>query len=196
MSGTFSPTGQGFTSVTAPLVNSGLPTRPNLSISAATTSAAGSMSAADKTALDALVAGRSLVLGTETQITSNTNFALTTTYSDIMSITVTPPDATNALDICAYLSGWDWDTPPVGDIRILYQLYDSTASVEIGGALTGQSDGPNTISFFLPASAVPPSTASRTYKLRAATTVSTGTVRILGTATRPSRLYVRRTALY
>ncbi len=56
MSGTFSTSGQSITNVVAPLRNTGLPTRPNLSIDAATTSAAGSLSAADYVALQALIA--------------------------------------------------------------------------------------------------------------------------------------------
>ncbi len=49
--GIFSPPGQSFTSVAAPLVNGGTPNRPNLSVSAASGAAAGSMSAADYTLL-------------------------------------------------------------------------------------------------------------------------------------------------
>jgi len=56
--------GTGVTSVTgaAPITVAGTATAPEVQISAATTSAAGSMSAADKTKLDALVAGTSAPL--------------------------------------------------------------------------------------------------------------------------------------
>ena len=50
-------TGVSQVDVTAPITKTGTSTQPNIGISAATTSAAGSMSAADKTKLDALVPG-------------------------------------------------------------------------------------------------------------------------------------------
>jgi hypothetical protein len=67
---------------TAPIVSSG-GTAPAISISAATTSAAGSMSAADKTKLDGIAAGAQVNVATDLSYTAGTRLLESSTGADV-----------------------------------------------------------------------------------------------------------------
>lgn len=86
--------GGGVTSVsgTAPVVSSG-GTTPAISITAATTSAAGSMSAADKTKLDGIQAGAQVNVGTDLSYTASTRLLASSTGVDATLPLFTSTDA-------------------------------------------------------------------------------------------------------
>ena len=77
---------------TAPIVSSG-GTTPAISITAATTSAAGSMSSADKTKLDGIAAGAQVNVGTDLTYTASTRSLESSTGSDVTLPTFTSTDA-------------------------------------------------------------------------------------------------------
>ncbi len=76
---------------TAPIASSG-GTTPAISISAATTGAAGSMSSADKTKLDGIEAGAQVNVGTDLSYTASSRLLASSTGAD-----VTLPEATSTL---------------------------------------------------------------------------------------------------
>ena len=126
---------------TAPIISSG-GTAPAISISAATTSAAGSMSSADKTKLDGIATGATANAGTVTSVAATVPTGLTITGSPIISSGTLAISYTSgyAIPTTAKQTEWDtaftdrnkWDGGATG-------LVASTGRTSLGGTTLGSN---------------------------------------------------------
>ena len=126
---------------TAPIVSSG-GTTPAISITAATTAAAGSMSAADKTKLDGIATGATANTGTVTSVAITVPTGLTVTGSPITTSGTLAVTLTAGYSIPTTASQTNWDTAFTDRMKWdggATGLVAATGRTSLGGTTVGQN---------------------------------------------------------